>query len=107
MAILVWRELVASEHSGWKSCVRDTTVCSTLCLFPILMDNGFLPIVTKNNVCFSVYENFVPVGHVSCTWHGQKSTVRDQRHWAPPSCGAHITSKRFHAATEISQTPPE
>ena len=58
MVILVWRELVASEHSGWKSCVRDTTVRSTLCLFPILMDNGFLPIVTKNNVCFSVYESF-------------------------------------------------
>ena len=107
MAILVWRELVASEHSGWKSCVRDTTVRSTLCLFPILMDNGFLPIVTKNNVCFSVYGSFVSVSHVSCTWHGQKTTVRDQRHGAPRSCGAHITSKRPHAATEISQTPPE
>ena len=82
MALLVWRELVANEHSGWKSCVRDTTVRSTLCLFPILMDNGFLPIVAKNNVCFSVYGSFVPVGHVSCTWHGHKSTVRDQRHSA-------------------------
>ena len=62
MAILVWRELVASEQSGWKSCVRDTTVRSTLCLFPILMDSGFLPIATKNNICLSVYGSFVPGG---------------------------------------------
>ena len=107
MVILFWRELVASKHSGWKSRVRDTTVHRTLCVFGILIDNAFLPIYTKKNVCFSVDGSFVPVGHVSCTWHGQKSTVRDQRHGAPRSCGAHITSKQLHAATEISQTPPE
>ena len=54
MAISFWRELVASEHNGWKSRVRDTTVHSTLCVLGILIDSGFLPIFTKNDVCFSV-----------------------------------------------------
>ena len=102
MEILVWRELVASEHSGWKSCVRDTTMRSTLGLFPILMDNGFLPIVTKKNVCFSVYGSFVSVGQLSWSWHGRIPTTRS----APPCYSDHASSLGHRAALHRTHNQP-
>ena len=49
MAVSFCHDLVASEQNGGESRVRDTLEHSTLCLFRILIDTGFLCYFTNKN----------------------------------------------------------
>ena len=98
MVILFCHDLLASEHSGGESRVLDTLEHSTLCLFRILIDEGFLRYFANIKACFSVDGSFVSVGHVSCTWHGQKLTALisgTERHGAAALMSTYNTAKNM------------
>ena len=101
MATLFCHDLVASEHNGGESRVRDALEHSTLCLFRILIDKDLLRYFGNNDACCSVCGGFVSVGHVFCTWQGQKSTALISATGLARSCQRTMQRRTYHQITII------
>ena len=87
---------MASEHNGGGSRVPDTLVHSTLCLFWILIDKGFLRYFTPNNEHLNVNGSLVPMDMFPA--HGMVRSRRlviseTERHGAAALISTYNTAK--------------